>query len=107
MLHRALNWIRANYALGVFWAYLAAFGVAFLSIVVFPPAAIALVLVGLLLLIPAVAVGGVVRMLHRASCRACMRKGVCPACGQKGECVQCACTHCGVQFSPDGTAVMA
>ena len=72
--------MRANYVLAVFWAYIAAFVVAFLSIFVFPPAALGLVFVGALLLIPAVIAGKLVRVASRMADRPYLRRRVCPVC---------------------------
>ncbi|MBL9140791.1 MAG: hypothetical protein JNK53_02890 [Phycisphaerae bacterium] len=84
MLQRILHTASVNYAMAVFWVYVAAFCAAFMSIFVFPPAALAMVFAGALLLVPAVAVGKILRAAARAANRPYLRSGVCPVCRAKG-----------------------
>jgi hypothetical protein len=105
VVQRILHVLRARYALVVFWAYVAAFGVAFLSIFVFPPAALALVLTGLLLLLPAVLLGAVLRMADRMLSRPCLARGECPHCRAGGGGAITAafeCPSCGARFDDHG-----
>jgi hypothetical protein len=105
VLQRFLHIVRAHYAWGVFWAYLAAVGVAFLSIFVFPPAALGLVLAGALMLPVAVLGGALLRAVDRVASRPYWKSGVCPHCraeGQEFPGASQTCSQCGAQFSPDG-----
>lgn len=105
MFQRILHAIRARYTLAVFWTYVVAFGVAFLSIFVFPPAALALVLTGLLLLVPAVLVGSALRLADRVVSAPCLARGECPHCrashGGAGP-AAFECSACGARFDERG-----
>lgn len=105
--------MRANYVLAVFWAYIAAFVVAFLSIFVFPPAALGLVFAAALLLIPAVIVGKLVRLASRMADRPYLRRRVCPVCraalpvegasvGASADAPSDKCSACGAAYDARG-----
>lgn len=106
VLRRFVHVIRANYAFVVFWLYLAAAGLAFLAVFTFPPLALGLVLLGALSLMPAVLLGGLVRLADRAVTRPYLRRGICPNCRAASAVVlepgQITCVTCGCRFGANG-----
>lgn len=109
MFYRILCSFNDDFGLFVFFLYLAAFALAFVLIFVFPPGALALVLLGLLGLVGVWVVVGCSRMLERSICRRQLDAGRCPFCsgaflvpGDAGQLEHVQCPQCSQAFEPDG-----
>ena len=108
MLQRVLAALRAHYGVTVFFLYCGAFGIAFIGTFTLPLLAIAMVLLSIFMLVPAVLVGDVVAALSRWANRPYLRRGTCPTCreqqGAAWEAPVYRCAFCGAAFEADGDA---
>jgi len=81
MLLRLLRQLNRAYGYAVFAIYLAAFGIAFLFVFIFPPATLAMLFISIFGLLFFNALGFVLRTIERRWNRARLAKGICPVCG--------------------------
>lgn len=81
MILRLLRHFNRAYGYAVFGIYLAAFGIAFLFIFIFPPATLALLFISIFGLIFFNVLGFALRTIERRWNRARLAKGLCPECG--------------------------
>ena len=83
MLYRLLAKFNDDFGLFVFFLYLAAFLLAFLMVFIFPPGALALMLLGLVGFVGVWLVVVVMRTFERALARKALGKGRCPSCSHE------------------------
>jgi len=109
MLYRILCSFNDDFGLFVFFTYLAAFCLAFVLVFVFPPGALALVLLGLFGIIGIWILVSCSRSLERSLGRKLLIGGNCPVCAgglQEPESldglVHRICSDCGQGFESDG-----
>ncbi|MBM4111037.1 MAG: hypothetical protein FJ254_06745 [Phycisphaerae bacterium] len=81
MILKFLRHLNRAYGFLVFAIYLAAFGIAFLFIFIFPPATLALLFLSIMGLLVFKALGSVLLTVERRWNRARLAKGICPECG--------------------------
>jgi hypothetical protein len=99
MLLRLLRRFNRAYGYAVFALYLAAFGIAFLFVFIFPPATLALLFLSIFGLLFFNVLGFVLRTIERRWNRARLGKGLCPECGAaalSAVVANQAATQCGV-----------
>jgi hypothetical protein len=109
MLYRILCSFNDDFGLCVFFVYLAAFALAFVLIFIFPPGALALVMLGILGFVGIWVVVACSKMLERSICRRQLAAGCCPFCsgellvpGDTGQNEHATCSRCGQAFERDG-----
>ncbi|MSQ90716.1 MAG: hypothetical protein EXS01_04885 [Phycisphaerales bacterium] len=112
MFHTLIRTIRRFYPGVVFGGYLLAFFLAFVMIFMLPIGSLALVLLGVLGLIPVVIGLWVVRAIERPLALGKLRRGICPVCGLPtiepplvGGSDSYRCTGCAMRFSARGEEV--
>ncbi|MBM4114287.1 MAG: hypothetical protein FJ252_00225 [Phycisphaerae bacterium] len=81
MILRLLRQLNRAYGYAVFGIYLAAFGIAFLFVFIFPPATLALLFISIFGLLFFNVLGFVLRTIEKRWNRARLDKGLCPECG--------------------------
>jgi hypothetical protein len=81
MILRLLRQLNRAYGYAVFGIYLAAFGIAFLFVFIFPPATLALLFISIFGLLVFNMLGFALRTIERRWNRARLGKGLCPECG--------------------------
>lgn len=81
MILKLLRQLNRAYGYAVFGIYLAAFGIAFLFVFIFPPATLALLFISIFGLLFFNVLGFVLRTIERRWNRARLAKGLCPECG--------------------------
>ncbi len=81
MILKLLRQLNRAYGYAVFGIYLAAFGIAFLFVFIFPPATLALLFISIFGLLFFNVLGFVLRTIERRWNRARLGKGLCPECG--------------------------
>ena len=110
MLYRLCTRFNDDFGLLVFGGYLLAFLLAFIMVFIFPPGALALVLLGLAGFVGVWVVMSVSRGLERALARTRIREHECPACGDQLGTISGPgdpeelhrCAGCAQDFEPDG-----
>ena len=80
MIYRLLAKFNDDFALFVFFLYLAAFVLAFLMVFIFPPGALALMLLGLVGFVGVWVIVGVMRFFERILARKSLSQDRCPCC---------------------------
>lgn len=81
MILKLLRQLNRAYGYAVFGIYLAAFGIAFLFVFIFPPATLALLFISIFGLLFFNVLGFALRTLERRWNRARLGRGLCPECG--------------------------
>lgn len=105
--YRLVHWIAREYPIAVFWMYVAAFGLAFSMIFVFPPATIVLLWLGLTGLVFVVLIAKVLAFGDRWLARYILDGGGCPGCGERMQtrrdpACPWVCESCGAHFLASG-----
>lgn len=109
MLYRLLCSFNDGFGLVVFFGYLAAFVLAFLLVFLFPPGALALVLLGLVGLVLVWIFFGVSKAIEASLGRRSIDEGTCPECGEEllppvesSDPVYVCCSECGQAYELTG-----